>query len=279
MAGKWSLAISVAAVAAAAAVVILQPRPEPSQADVDTRVGGRSTSTDAVASTRPEEPAPARRLFGEDRRGPVNTTLPLGIALDGAAAGSAIVVSGLAAGTRLAAAKADTTGGWQVAAADIGKVAVQPPADFVGAMDAIVDLRLADGTIADSLVVRLEWLQASAPARAVPEPKRAPEAPAPQPKPAMNAEEIAVLVRRGHDFLATGDISAARVVFRRAAEGGNAHAALTLGATYDPIVLKQVGAVGIAGDAEKARTWYRKAEELGSAEATRRLADLARTGR
>jgi TPR repeat protein len=32
---------------------------------------------------------------------------------------------------------------------------------------------------------------------------------------------------------------------------------------------------GLGADVEKARTWYQKAESLGSAEATRRLAILA----
>jgi hypothetical protein len=34
--------------------------------------------------------------------------------------------------------------------------------------------------------------------------------------------------------------------------------------------------IGIEGDVEKARNWYQEAERLGSAEATRRLRNLAR---
>jgi hypothetical protein len=281
--GKWSLAISLAAVIAIAAVVVLQPRPdeEPAPPDMDRRPGGLASQqpANAYASTRPDEPGAARRLVGEDRRGPVNAPLPFGVTLDGTATGAAIVISGLAAGTRLAPAQPDGSGGWHVAAADLDKVQVQPPKDFVGAMDAIVDLRLVDGAIADSLVVRLEWIKAAAATQEIAPASRQPVAAPPPPKRTMSAEEIAILVRRGHDFLTTGDIAAARVVFRRAAEAGDAHAALTLGATFDPTVLRQVGAVGIAADAAEARNWYRKAEELGSAEATRRLAELARAGR
>jgi hypothetical protein len=39
---------------------------------------------------------------------------------------------------------------------------------------------------------------------------------------------------------------------------------------YDPIVLAKLGVVGLGADVERARTWYQKAESLGSAEATRR---------
>ena len=275
--------MSLAAVIASAAVVLLQPTSGTrTTADDDVRpaLPPGQQSGDAFASARPEDGAGARRLVGEDRRGPVNVALPLGIKLDGAAAGAAIVISGLAAGTRLAPAQADNAGRWQVAAADLGKLEVKPPKDFIGAMDAIVDLKLADGTVADSLVVRLEWTDRAPQARGIPTPAPQPvAAPPPAPQRAIAPDEIAVLVRRGHDFLTTGDIAAARIVFRRAAEAGNAHAALTLGATYDPNVLRQVGAVGIAADATEARRWYKTAEELGSAEAARRLSDLARAGR
>jgi TPR repeat protein len=66
------------------------------------------------------------------------------------------------------------------------------------------------------------------------------------------------------------------MVFRRAAEAGDATAAIALGATYDPGVLARLGVVGMgAADIEKARYWYQKAESLGSSEASRRLQLLA----
>jgi len=69
----------------------------------------------------------------------------------------------------------------------------------------------------------------------------------------------------------------ARTVLQRAAESGNANAAMALGATYDPTVLAKLGVVGIGADVEKARSWYQTAEKLGSPEARRRLDVL--TGR
>jgi hypothetical protein len=94
-------------------------------------------------------------------------------------------------------------------------------------------------------------------------------------KPAIDADEIAVLVNRGKAFLNDGDVVSARLLLRRAADAGNAEAALALGASYDPLVIKQTGAVGVQADPEQARQWYQKAAQLGSTAASRQLANLA----
>jgi hypothetical protein len=88
-------------------------------------------------------------------------------------------------------------------------------------------------------------------------------------------EEVAALVSRGQTYLANGDVVSARLVFRRAAEAGDAQAALALGGTYDPLVLKSLGVIGVAADAAQARGWYQKAVELGSREAPQRIDQLA----
>jgi len=107
-----------------------------------------------------------------------------------------------------------------------------------------------------------------------------PAPPPPAPVPArptitLDPDEIAVLLKQGEQFIASGDVVTARVPFERAAEAGDARAALALGATYDPAVLARLGVRGIAADVAKARTWYEKARALGSAEAASRLANLA----
>ena len=106
----------------------------------------------------------------------------------------------------------------------------------------------------------------------------APQAPpARKPNRVIEPEEIKLLVQQGERFIATGDLITARTVFQRAAEAGDAAAAVALGATYDPVVLARLGVVGLAAaDVEKARTWYQAAEQLGSPEATRRLQILAK---
>jgi hypothetical protein len=103
-------------------------------------------------------------------------------------------------------------------------------------------------------------------------------APAPPPnKPArlLDPEEVTLLMKQGEQFIAAGDVITARVVFQRGAEAGDANAAMALGATYDPAVLAKLGVLGMSEDVEKARSWYQKAENLGSPEARRRLDVLA----
>jgi hypothetical protein len=84
-------------------------------------------------------------------------------------------------------------------------------------------------------------------------------------------EEIMVLLKRGKDLIATGDLAAARLVLRKAADANNAEAALALAATYDPFILRELKVYGFAPDAAMARVWYEKAIDLGSPAAPRRL--------
>ena len=92
---------------------------------------------------------------------------------------------------------------------------------------------------------------------------------------ALDPKEIKLLVEQGERFIAAGDLVTARIVFQRAAEAGDANAAMALAATYDPTVLAKLGVVGFSADVAKARSWYQKAEKLGSPEARRRLDILA----
>ncbi len=72
----------------------------------------------------------------------------------------------------------------------------------------------------------------------------------------LDSEEVAALVKRGEDFLINGDLAAARLLLRRAADVASARAALALGATFDPLVIKQIGAVGAEPNPVQAREWY-----------------------
>lgn len=93
-----------------------------------------------------------------------------------------------------------------------------------------------------------------------------------------DAREIAFLVDHATDFFAQGDYASARPLLRRAAEAGSANAALMLGATFDPLVVRPSGGFGIKPDTAMARQWYEKAVKLGSDAAAQQLARLARTG-
>ena len=126
-------------------------------------------------------------------------------------------------------------------------------------------------------------------ANATPAPAEAVPAPAPQPTTALPSndaavappvslslasDEIAMLLKCGKDAFSTGDLAAARLLLRRAAEAGSAEAALALGATFDPLVIRRLGAIGAAPDAAQARQWYQKAVALGSTTASQPLATL-----
>ena len=78
-------------------------------------------------------------------------------------------------------------------------------------------------------------------------------------------------------MLALGDISAARLLYERAASLGSAKAATALGKTYDPAFLASIQVSGLAPNRAAAASWYRKGAELGDAEAADRLAETHRS--
>lgn len=217
-------------------------------------------------AVQPREPA---RLLVENGKAPANEPLPLGISLQGASGGEFLLLSGLAAGTRLSAGDAFGSKGWRLMGRDLSSVIAYAPPNYVGAMDAAIDLRSANDRLLDSQVVRMEW---------TPKNEIAVRQPPPAPVPARQLEpdEIARLLERGGQFLQIGDVSAARLMLRRAADAGSAEGALGLGATFDPAVLRQMGALGVAPNVTQARQWYQKAAELGSREAARRIDRLPR---
>src|SRR6266550_2150939 len=91
----------------------------------------------------------------------------------------------------------------------------------------------------------------------------------------LDPNEIAASLRRGDDLIASGDLAAARLVLRRAANAGDAQAAMTLAGTYDPVILEKLGVHGFVPDVAMARVWYEKAKKFGSTEAPQRLELLA----
>jgi hypothetical protein len=87
-------------------------------------------------------------------------------------------------------------------------------------------------------------------------------------------QAIAALVARGRELLRHGDFSSARLILQSAADAGEADAALALGSTYDPSILAQLGIRSQVANVDLARTWYQKAQEFGSAQASSRLKTL-----
>lgn len=101
-------------------------------------------------------------------------------------------------------------------------------------------------------------------------------APPPQQQQArrMDPDELAGIMKRAKGLLAAGDIPSARLLLERAADAQEAAAALMLAQTYDAQVLGTKDVRNINADPSTARSWYRRAAQLGSSEAQRRLDQL-----
>ncbi|HKD30694.1 MAG TPA: hypothetical protein VKC66_32900 [Xanthobacteraceae bacterium] len=93
---------------------------------------------------------------------------------------------------------------------------------------------------------------------------------------AEDASVIAAKMRVGVELMTYGEVTAARTMFHRVAEAGDAAGAFALAETYDPLVLGGLRLrERIMPDAALARTWYGRARDLGSLEARDRISRLA----
>lgn len=82
------------------------------------------------------------------------------------------------------------------------------------------------------------------------------------------------MVQRADALLHQGDVSAARLLYARAAAGGSGQAATAMGKTFDPAFLAEIGTVGLSADPALAGIWYRLALGLGDEEGRARLQSL-----
>src|SRR5215472_17074927 len=79
-------------------------------------------------------------------------------------------------------------------------------------------------------------------------------------QPPLSAAEVSGLVKRGDYFVATGDITSARLFYERAIEAGNRSAAVRMAITFDPVFLDKVGIRPTVGNQREARAWYQFAQ-------------------
>jgi len=79
---------------------------------------------------------------------------------------------------------------------------------------------------------------------------------------------------QGMEQIKIGNIAGARRLFELAAEAGLASSVMELASTYDPNELGKFGAFGPRPDVEVAQRLYRKAQQLGAADAEDRLRRL-----
>jgi len=229
----------------------------------------------------PEEPAnpsPPRLVGVNAVTKTGDDPLSLNLSLLGAADGGWVMITGLAAGSAVSEGRPLGESSWRVDVSHLQDAKVRPPPGFTGHMDLVLELRLADDTIADRRSMRLEWLGGNRMTALAPadtrSPAAEPEASELRRAPGAEQRQAASLVARGKELLREGDFSSARLILQRAVDAGDAYAALTLGSTYDPSVLAQLGIRHEVANVDLARTWYEKAQEFGSTEAASRLKTL-----
>ena len=252
-----------------------------------------------VAEAAPQQlaPEPASaptppQLIVEDQQAFANEPVSLAVNVEHAATNESLLFDGLPQGTMLSAGAAVSPSSWQLSPDKLRGLYLYAPKDFVGVMKTTVNLLGPDKRLLDSRAMQLKWI--SKPQQRPPQPVVAsagneapvevrsnaagirsstapPVARAVRP---IDPGEAALLMQQGREFLNAGDISAARVAFRRLADAGIPDAALAFANTYDPAYLAAHNVVGVLGDRALARTLYQRAKELGSAEAGRILADM-----
>jgi TPR repeat protein len=258
----FSLVLIVAAVVGFGTTMLMLPREAAEQR------AGSAVLAPALHGLSLPVATTSARLVIESQRAFANEPLALGISLADASGEETVTLVGLVSGTKLTAGSAFSPTGWQLAARELGSAFAYAPKDFVGAMDAAIDLRSARDRVVDSQMVRLEWM---------PKDEARPPRSAEPPARTIDPDELALLMKRAEDAFKNGDIAGARPMLRRAAGAGNGQAALALAATYDPVFLAEQGVLGLAPDAAQARSWYERAAQLGEGEAVRRLERMSQT--
>jgi hypothetical protein len=262
--GMWGRLGAAIAGAAILALLVIGRLPAIGTPERIAEAAPAPVPTRSVAT---EQPASPQLVVATGAPRIANDLIPLGISLRDAAIGASVVIAELPPGASITTGRPLDPASWRLAPGDLGNALLRPPRDFVGTIELTAELRRLDDMAVDRRTQHLQW---------VAPPRRNPPAPAVR---RLDADEIAALIKRGEEFVANGDLAAARLMLQRAAEAQDARAALALAATYDPSVLAQLGIRGLAGDPAMARAWYEKAKEFGSDEASRRLELLASTHR
>ena len=267
-AAKGRLVGAIAVMAAAATVGYLwgSAPPTPLIPEFPPSEAPSRNQADARPATLAATPvAPPQLLVSAERVRHADQPARVAISARGVGANVSVVIAGLTPGSAVSAGAPAGPNTWRLPTANLHDAAVMPPRGFVGVMDLTLELRLADGTVLDRTGLQLEWSGNSNLASSE------------LPQRHLDAAEIALFIKNGTVLMGNGDIVAARLMFQRAAEAGDAPGALALAETYDPAVLEKMGTKGaIKADIAQAQRWYAKAKDLGSTAAPERLARITR---
>jgi hypothetical protein len=156
-----SFAITMASVATVA-LFVLGESPTPwTVSEKDSKedapsLGLRLSGENGPTAEQPKPPVPQLNLRQERPRKSGESS-PIGASLTGAAEGASVVVEGLAEGSMVTAGQSSGANTWRIPVSDLRNVRVQPPRDYAGPMDIVLELRLADDTPVDRKTHRLEW--------------------------------------------------------------------------------------------------------------------------
>ena len=255
MVGRFAIVATGAAVVALVFVLAFPTSQGPGE---DNAASALPTWESLKASLFPASARkPAPTLTVHDNSGYINEPLELGVSVDAPAPGMTVTIKWMPAGARLTAGRRASANEWRVPAQIISDAAIIPPTDFVGELNLAAELRGTDGATLVTAFVRLTWTSAQTGSAAVSAASTAaapppPVAPAPQqpqaaasPPPAaapavatpqaqaepireLSPNEIAALVRRAQELLASGDLQGARLLLTRAADAHDSRAALLL---------------------------------------------------
>jgi hypothetical protein len=203
--------------------------------------------------------------------------------VDVAAKNSFIRIRGLPAAATLSEGHAVNPGAWAVPLAGLPNLKITVPLATEGRFNVAISFLTVDGTVLDDARTVLIVAAASpgAPGRSPAETgspavaSLGPSATTAPEKVSPERQQTLALHAKGQEQLDRGNVAAARMFFRRAADAGLAQSALALGGTYDPDELAKLKVIGLQPEPQTARKWYEKARELGSIEAVSRLHRLA----
>ena len=173
-------------------------------------------------------------------------------------------------------------GAWAVALAALPNLKLIVPGGLSGRSEIVITLVALDGTALaetkSSLIVAAAHrdpapppiaasiLRAGAPLQPAPEaaPPPGPVSNTGQPLTPHDLERAQRLLVKGDQELLDGNVAAARLLYRRAADAGLPRAAMALAATYDAAELAKLKLRGIPADPQEAQRWYERARQLGA---------------
>jgi len=231
------------------------------------------------------------------------TPMPIQIGpIDAIPRNSFVRIRGLPSAAVLSDGHSIAPGAWAIPLAVLPNLRISLPVGITGKSEVSIALVQIDGTVLaeakSSLIIAAAAMIAPeqqpaprqrsvasvgtppAPLEASPPPAPQATLPAASPPSSQSAEpteeqrRAAAFLDRGRTQVERGNISAARLFFRRAADAGLALGALALAGTYDPNELARLRVAGVQPDLALAREWYEKARQLGASEAEERVRRL-----